>query len=188
MIEDEFFKDKYALLDVNILSEMTKSKRAEKFRSVFEFLKNNNIEIFLTDSTCFEFVGFSRNKTNYDFLKNWIKKFPIIPTRENDIKLATLISSIYKCCHSDISPKQISYCDCLYAAQIVKFEGRAFLVTTNIHDYPVSLFDIKKISIIEYDGKAVFVAFMAYNERKWRELKSKFENSGYEKTIATLTL
>lgn len=180
-MNNNVFKGKYALLDVNILSEIARKKRAEKFRPVLEFLKNNNIDIFVLDATRFEFVGFAGNQVDYDFLDSWIKRFPITLTKENDVELAILISSIYKCLHPDISPKQISYCDCLYAAQVIKYEGRAFLITTDVHDYPISIFDISKIEIINNNGKAVFVAFITFNKEKWGIAKRQFEKSGHKK-------
>lgn len=181
IMNDNEFKGKYALLDVNILSEIAKEKRAEKFRSVLEFLKNNGIDIFVLDATRFEFVGFAGNKIDYDFSDDWIKRFPIAPTTKDDVGLAILISSIYKCRHSDISPKQISYCDCLYASQIIKYKGRAFLITTDVHDYPISIFDISKIDIIDNNGRAIFAAFITFNKEKWENAKERFEKSGNDK-------
>jgi predicted nucleic acid-binding protein len=178
MAEDDFFKGKSALLDTNILSEMAKSKRAEKYRSVFEFLENMEISPFILDATRFEFIGFSTNKKDYDFLTDWIKQFPVANTRPEDVDKAILLSSLYRCKDPSISPKQISFCDCLHAVQLLKYEGRAFVITTDVHDYPLFLFDIEKTFVIDENGKAVFVGFITYNEEKWKEVNERFEKSG----------
>lgn len=181
MAEDDFFKNKFVLLDTNILSEMAKSKRAEKFRPVFEFLKLSDTSPFLLDATRFELIGFSKNSKDYEFLSDWVKQFPIANTRQEDIDTAIYISSLYKCRDPNISTKQISLCDCLHAAQLIKYKERAFIVTTDVHDYPLSLFDIKKTVVIDEGGRAVFVGFITYNESKWVEMSNRFAGSGIPK-------
>lgn len=179
---DEIFGNKHALLDVNILSEMATSKRSDKFRPVFDFLKKVNASPYIIDATCFEFAGFSNNSVDYKYLIDWLNNFPIVPTRDEEIKLAILISSIYKCKNPSINKQQISYPDLLYAAQIIKYRGKAFLVTTNINDYPVFLFNIPKIISIEQDsGSVVIVGFMTFNLHKWEETREHFETSGPRK-------
>lgn len=181
-METEYdFKHKFALLDVNILSQMIREKRAEKFRPVFEFLKQNNVEIFLIDATYFEFTAFVGNKKNYDVLSNWIGEFPILPCRLDDTKLASLLSSYYIHADPKLNKKQISYIDCLYAAQLVRYKERAFIVTTDIHDYPISIFDISKIVVLEDSQRAVIVAFITFNEDKWQAISHRFEASGNER-------
>ncbi|GEM_PF-3390213 len=180
MPSDYDFRNKFALLDVNILSQMVKEKRAEKFRPVFEFLKENNAEIFLTDATYFEFTAFSRTKKNHDFLENWINQFTIVTSGLQDIKSASLLSSYYTHADSQLNKKQISYCDCLYGAQLAKYKGLAFIVTTDMHDYPISLFDIAKVMIVEDGQKAVIVAFITFNEEKWKIISGRFDKSVYD--------
>jgi predicted nucleic acid-binding protein len=174
MAEDDFFNGKFAILDTNILSEMTRSKRAERFLSVFKFLKEKDVQPFLLDSTRFELIGFSTNKKDYDFLNEWIEQFPIVNARREDVDSAILLSSLYKCRDPSISPKQISYCDCLHATQLIKYKEKAFILTTDVHDYPLSLFDIKKIMVVDENSRAVFVGFITYNEGKWNELNKRF--------------
>lgn len=174
------FQNKYALLDTNILSEVSRSGEAGKFRPVFDFLKQNNIESFVLDITRFEFIGFSTNKVDYDLCSSFIKRYPIISTKESDVNLATLLSSVYKCCNPNISPKQISFCDCLHAAQMIKFKEKVFVVTTDIHDYPILIFDIKKIMVVEENGRAVLVAFFMLNVEKWNKMQNCFLKSGYK--------
>lgn len=179
MTESELFTEKFALLDVNILSEMSKPKRAKKFRPVFDLLKKYNVEIFIIDATKFEFTAFSTNEKDFERLANWLAQFTIAPTTPKDIELAARLSSMYKCRNPNISSKQISYPDCLYGAQLIKYKQRAFIVTTNFNDYPLFLFDIEKSMIIEEDnGQGVVVAFMFLNDKKLEDLQKSFEASG----------
>lgn len=171
---DYSFKDKWCILDTNILSAMAKEKRAEKFRSVFDFLIDNGNEPYCLNATAFEFLGFSGNKKEYEKLNSWIKKFNVVNVREDDNDQAIHISSLYKNRDPSLNSKQISYCDCLHAAQLVKREGKAFLVTTDIHDYPISLFDISKIMVIEEGPRALLVGFITFNSQKWTEAQRAF--------------
>lgn len=177
MLNEYDFKNKYALLDVNILSQMFKEKRAEKFRPVFEFLKKNSIAIFLIDATYFEFTSFIADKRRNDLMADWINQFSIHECRFEDIKLASLLSSYYAHADPNLNKKQISYADCLYATQLVKFGGRAFIITTDIHDYPVSVFDISKVEVVEDGQRALVVAFVTYNKEKWQALSDRFNKS-----------
>ncbi len=160
---------------------MANTSRSEKFRPVFDFLKEQNALPFILDVTRFEFIGFSGNKVSYNKRRALIenqKRFPIVSTRDEDIKQAALLSSIYKQINPNISPKQISLCDCLNASQIIRFQGSAFLVTTDIHDYPLSVFDIGKLMHINDNGKAIIVAFITFNKEKWENAQKHFEQSG----------
>ncbi|MBI2120845.1 MAG: type II toxin-antitoxin system VapC family toxin [Parcubacteria group bacterium] len=173
--EDDNFANTYALLDTNILSQMPKENRAEKFRPVFEFLKERRISIFLTDAVYFEFTGFQQNKNDRDSLKKWVEQFPRVDTRFEDVERAALLSSCYKNTDPSLNTRQISYPDCLHASQILKYEGRAFIITADIHDYPVSIFDISKVMMIEDGKRAVVVGFITYNEKKWLKAVNNFE-------------
>ncbi|MDE1970034.1 MAG: hypothetical protein KGI50_00430 [Patescibacteria group bacterium] len=181
MTDETFWKDKSVILDTNILSQLAKEKRADKFRPVFDFFKNNNIDPLLIDATYFELLGFTANKSDFDFLAEWVKQFPILPTKSEDVELASLLSSYYKNLDPELNKKQISYCDCLHAAQLIKFGGRVFIVTTDIHDYPISIFDIKSIQIIEDNKKAVLVGFITFNKEKLEKARINFEKSIQEK-------
>lgn len=176
------FDNKWALLDTNIFIEMAEGKqRANTYKPVFEFLKEKKCEIILLDSTYFELMSFSGNKKDYDFLYSWINNFPILLSRKEDIERASLISSYYKNSDNKLNKQQISYCDCLLAALTIKYKGRVFVVTKDIHDYPVTIFDLSKIMIIEDTKKAVVVGFVTYNEEKLLRAKDNFDRSAVQK-------
>lgn len=178
MKDDEYFKNKYVILDTNILSQMMKEHRALKFRPIFDFLQEHNAAPFLTDAIFFEVVGFINNKEERKFVISALKKFafPKLPITTEDVETAILLSSCYKQADPNISSKQISFCDCLNAAQLVHYGDKAFIVTADIHDYPISIFDIKKVQIIEDGRQAVVVGFITYNAKKWGDAKKAFEN------------
>ena len=182
MSDQSDFLRKYALLDTNILKEMSQeTKRSAAFRPVFEFMKEMEMVPFILDATKFEFMGYSTNKKEFESLRTYIESpvFWMPHSEPRDIELATELSAIYKCKNPSISPKQISLVDCLHAAQIVKYEGRALVVTTDINDYPSFLFDSKKyFQIEESGGNTTFVAFKTFNEEKWVTLKKDFDTSG----------
>ena len=180
MMKTEYdFTRKFSLLDTNILKEMTqKTKRSESFRPLFQFLKDKDISLFIIEPTRFELVGYNTNRSDFDKLNTWIGKFPSLPLTKEDISSATMLSSLYKSKNSSINPKQISFIDCLYAAQVIKYKGMAFIVTNDVNDYPNFLFDMPHyIPIEEMDGATSFVGFKTYNENKWVKLQENFNTS-----------
>ena len=180
MSEDFEFAHTAALLDTNIWKEMTlKTKRAESFRPLFEFLRENNMVPFLTDATKFELLGFSTSKKSFDFFDGFISVFWTHALTRDDIELATKIACMYKVRSPEISPKQISFVDCLHAAYMRRFKRRAVLITADINDYPSFLFDLVRcMPIDEGNGTTSFVGFKATNEEKWAELEASFNKSG----------
>ncbi len=166
-----------AILDTNILTQLARGKRAQAYKSIFEFLIKHEHEIFLLDASKFEFVGFSGNKTDYEALSKWISQFSIYNTRPEDVERAILLSSLYKILDPHLNTKQISYCDCLYAAQLIKYKENVFLIAADIHDFPVSIFDVRHVEIIEDNRRATVVAFITYNEEKWQLAQAKFRES-----------
>ena len=174
---DLFPRYSSAILDANILMQLARGKRAEAYRPIFEFLVKNGHEIFLLDASKFELVGFAGNKTDYDYLSNWISQFTILSARREDVEAAIVLSSFYKLLDPSLNVKQISFCDCLYAAQLVRYKENIFLVTADIYDFSISIFDIKHIEIIEDNRRATIVAFVSYNDEKWKSAQSKFSES-----------
>lgn len=176
------FNNKFALLDTNIIKAfLDTSKNAERFKPLFEFLRLHNVTpIVISKITSFEFVGYSTNKKAYDELKGWLEnQFDTSAIYPKDYDTATKLSSMYKCKNPSISPKQISFVDCIYAAQLLRFKGAAFVVTTDLNDYPAFLFDMPQhFAIEESTGTTTFFGFKTFNESKLKELELRFNKSG----------
>jgi hypothetical protein len=175
------FDNRRALLDTNIVGEfIDQSKRsALKFKPVFEFLKRKRVNPFVLNATIFEFVGYSTHKQVYDERQKLIKRLPVSKVTAADMEMAQYLSSVYKFISAEISPKQISYVDCLHAAQLVRLKEEAFIVTTDVNDYPSFLFDISHVIPISTDGgKTTFVTFKTYNDQKWNDICARFDSSG----------
>ncbi len=176
--EKDYYRNKWVILDTNILTEISKEKRAGKYRPVFDFLEleKNNIKPYLLKSTYFELAGFSGNKKDFDSINEFVKRFKISSITDEDIELATLLSNYYKnSIGNDLS--KISFCDCLHAAKIIKNKGDVFLITSDIHDYPITIFDLKNLLIIDNSKKASIIGFITYNHEKWKKAESDFKKS-----------
>ena len=174
------FHKKPALLDTNILSAMAKQGRAERYRPVFDFLLENGCELFISDATRFEFLGYNSSKAEYDSLSDWLSDFVCQPITSDEVRNAGLLSCMYKNHSPAISPKQISFVDCINGALLaMRFKHRAFIVTTDLSDYPSFLFDMAHhIPIDDGNGATHFVGFKIYNEEKLSSLEAAFARSG----------
>ena len=161
-----------------------KSKRSESFRPIFEFLKVNNVEPFIIEAARFELAGYSTNKIDFESTKDYLEQFTCLPIRREDIDTAMELSSMYKCKNPSISAKQISFADCLHAAQLIRYKEKAFIVTTDINDYPAFLFDMyEHVAIEELDGRISFVGLKTFNSQKWSGLQKTFAKSGRRSSI-----
>ncbi len=175
------FSHKAALLDNNVIKAfLDGSKDANRFKEVVNFLRDNEAHLYIVKRiTEFEFVGFANNKVAYDQLQKWINNFDGLPPQAEDFDIATKLSAMYKCKNPNISPKQISFVDCLYAAHLLRVKDRAFIVTTDLNDYPSFLFDTSKyFPIEESGGNTSFVAIKTFNADKLKELEESFNKSG----------
>ncbi len=174
------FKRKFALLDTNILVEIARrTNKSDDFKPVFEFLEENETQIFITDATKFEFLSFYNNKKDFDAYEKLLNPFTCVPLIPKDIELATKLKAMYRCRDSNIDKKQISFIDCLQATQVIKHKTSSFIITTDVNDYPSFLFDLVHIIPIEKDsGQTVFVVFKIFNEAKWKNLENRYDLSG----------
>lgn len=171
----------FALLDTNILRAfLDHTKESSRFSEVIGFLREHNIHPYIIHRiTDFEFVGYSTNKKAYTELNTWISQFDGLPPNPEDYENAKLLSAMYKCKNPSINPRQISFVDCLYAAQLIRFPERAFIVTTDLNDYPSFLFDMPKhFAIEDKTGTTSFVGFKVLNRKKFDELTEVFDKSG----------
>lgn len=175
------FKNKFALLDTNVLKAfLDETKQSSRFAPVLSFLKEQNAYPYIIQRiTDFEFSGYSTSKRFYDESSTYINQFDGLPPMPDDFENAKLLSAMYKCANPSINPKQISFVDCLYAAQLVRVKERAFIVTTDLNDYPAFLFDMPyHIPIEEPGGSTIFVGFKTFNQEKYNLLLQRFQKSG----------
>lgn len=174
------FANKFALLDSNVLRALLDAtKTSSRFEPVLSFLKESNAFPYIIKRiTDFEFVGFSNNKNAYNQLDSYINQFDGLPPDPKDFELAKKLSAMYKCANPSINPRQISFVDCLYAAQLLRVQDRAFIVTTDLNDYPSFLFDMPHhIALEESGGSTSFVGFKTFNPIKYLALQERFDRS-----------
>lgn len=171
------FNNRYAILDTNILSKMVDERRAEQYEPVFTFLKKNNVDLLILKATYFEFLGFNPNKGIYDLNKEWIERLTMLPVKDEDLENATYLSALYK--HMDVSMNnnQISLVDCLHGAALVKFKEKMVIVTTDLHDYPITIFDLVRTDSITDGRKVVIVGYFTFNKSKYEKAVKSFNKS-----------
>ena len=70
--------------------------------------------------------------------------------------------------------RQISFVDCLVAAQLMKYKGNLFLATLDNSDYPLFIFDRLKILTIDIGKEILNIGIYAFNQSKYEMCEAGF--------------
>jgi len=179
MDKQGILQDKYILFDTNILSKST-HKGWPLLKSLFDELQDCNCVLYTIDAVYFEFLSFAKNPKEYLRLKYWIENFPGLirnPTVQDDIKQAIYLSAFYSNKIHSQDRRQISYTDCLLAAQLVKFKDKVVLLTTDFRDFPNIIFDRIKVQAIDLGDEVMTIAFIQFNLDKYNKTESDFKKA-----------
>ena len=109
---ENVFANKFILLDTNVLISMIKYPIF--FTRYFHRFRTLNMSPYITDGISFEFLRYSKTKSEFNRKESWLlnNDITVIHSHLEDVKVATLLSSIYTNKHAtDI--KQVSFIDAL---------------------------------------------------------------------------
>jgi predicted nucleic acid-binding protein len=183
----EKIKGKHLLLDTNIIiSASHYSKREIKLWDDFlvGLRRDFGVEFVIDWSVKFEFLRGSKTKS--DFLgKEGILNFLVGGDRielnidDSVMKDAVELSNLYARKNPRLT-KQISFADCLLAAQAKKFYSekvgnQLFILSMDLFDFPLCIFDRIKIFTIDAKTEILNIGVFSFNQKKYLELKREFD-------------
>ncbi|HBH46407.1 MAG: hypothetical protein A2445_05325 [Candidatus Jacksonbacteria bacterium RIFOXYC2_FULL_44_29] len=169
-MKDELLKNKSILLDTNIL--IAYSKYTNHLDPFFSYLTKHDSIPYITDAISFEFLRYSCTGGEFKKLEGWLlaQDMPMIHSKPEDVETATKLSVMYANKRM-ADKKQVSFVDMLNAAQLIRYKDEIVLMTTDIHDYPLGIFDRIGVQAIDVVDQVLTVAFIRYNEQKYKKCR-----------------
>lgn len=73
--------------------------------------------------------------------------------------------------------KQISFIDCLVAAQLMKYKNKLCLATIDNDDYPLFIFDRNKLITIDTEKEIINIGIYTFNEEKYKKCLDDFKKA-----------
>lgn len=175
----ELLKNKYLLLDTNLLINI--AKKGAAFAPFLNDLEKLNVTSVIDRAIKFEFLRGCQNKEDLQGKEEYLdllfgKKRFELPDGLKIFELATEISNFYTWKNNKFV-KQISPIDCLIAAQMVNYnnghkENNLFLATSDNYDFP--LFDRLTIFTVDAGDKIVNIGIYGFNETSYNDIKKRF--------------
>lgn len=174
-------ENKHLLLDTNSLVSLI--KHARFYADFFNQLEKYQIKSVIDYSVKFEFLRGSNTKRDYEIKQEYLdillgeNRIELISTNEI-FENAREIANIYTRKDSKLT-KQISFADCLIAAQMKKFNEqkpeRLFLATIDNNDFPLFIFDRIFIFTIDTEREIINMGIYRFNKEKYERLKKDFK-------------
>ena len=174
-------RNKHLLFDTNVLISVVKNTTC--YNEFFNIIEELKIKSAIDCTIKFEFLRGASTKGDlekkYSYLdillgeEDRLELFVDKETFENAIE----ISNLYARKKPSLT-KQISFGDCLIAAQMKKYNNggsnNLFLATIDNNDFPLFLFDRISIHTIDTEEKIINVGIYSFNNDKYNELKRNF--------------
>jgi hypothetical protein len=176
------FKGEHILLDTNLLITLVKDIGFGFFDDFLNELKNLNIKSVVEEATLFEFKRGSRKQSDVinkdNFLRLLLGKDPMVLSPSKEImNNAEDLAILYSHKNPTLS-KQISFIDCLVAAQLMKYKNNKLcLATIDNNDYPLFIFNRDKLITIDTGKEIINIGIYTFNEEKYRKCKHDFKKS-----------
>ena len=172
--------NRHLLLDTNAIVSLI--KHARFYVDFFNQLEKYQIKSVIDYSVKFEFLRGSNTKLDYEIKREYLdillgeNRIELISTNEI-FENAREIANIYTRKDAKLT-KQISFADCLIAAQMKKFNekspDRLFLATINNNDFPLFIFDRIHIFTIDTEKEIINMGIYRFNVSKYEKLQKDF--------------
>ncbi len=175
-------KGEHLLIDTNLLINISKYSKHGYFDAFLKQLEFLKIKSVVEEGILFEFRRGSRTKKHLDAKDEFLAY--LLGGEKNQIVLqsygskeifekAQELSVLYN--NKDIRlANQISFVDCLVAAQLMKFGDRLFLATLDNKDYPLFIFDRIKLLAIDAEEEIINIGIYAFNKDKYEKCRKDF--------------
>jgi len=169
----DFLLNKHILIDTCFL--IKSYENAPFFKGLFSIFKNLNCVPVIHQLIEAEFVRGSKTNQFYQTKKQHLAIFDgfMLPVAKEIIDNSIAISMIYA--NKGYLNTQISIVDCVNAGILQKYLNNLFLITLDIQDYPLILFDRLKIIPIDA-GRDVFTCgIYKFNNIKFNQCLIDFK-------------
>jgi|GEM_PF-735231 len=174
-------ENKYLLLDTNMLISI--AKNGDSFVDFFNDLEKYNVKSIIDYAVKFEFLRGAKTESDSKHKEEYLdillgeNRAELVSTNEI-FENAREISNIYARKDQKLT-KQISFADCLIAAQMKKYNengsgDRLFLATIDNNDFPLFVFDRIKIYTVDFGTEIINVGIYRFNKEKYEVLKNGF--------------
>ncbi len=174
----EQLKDKFILLDTNVL--IHSSKNTEEYSSFYSALHSHNVKAVLEECVRFEFlrsVSDKKERKEYELLLSLLTGSAsdpwVLPVSSETFATAKDIANLYT---RDNKPK-IEFGDCMIAAQMHKYAGSGlYLATENHNDFPRILFELVCTHVVDVSKRGELHTIGIYKFRidNYKKLMEKF--------------
>ncbi|MDR3548839.1 MAG: hypothetical protein P4M11_11340 [Candidatus Pacebacteria bacterium] len=183
----EQFKDKYLLLDANIL--INYAKYARLLDRILRGFDDLNVTTVLDEMVRFEFLRYAVSSNETNALKNFLKTIFKLDDKEIDtpysqptteiIHYATEIANIYAW---RLKNQKISLVDCFLAARMRKLNetrpDRVYLASADSTDFPSLLFDRVGIDTVDLGENILNICFYRFNRDKFSSVYAEYKSQG----------
>jgi len=162
----DLLKQKWVIFDTNIVTKVLHNP--EHFQGFYDKLKNEFEIIPSTNYLLrFELLRIAKGKKENERISKFFKNnYSEIPIDQNTLNIAEHFCSLYNHCKTQKNQNQISLVDIITAAQIVQYKGRVMLVTKDLNDFPVDIFDRVKVFNIDTEKEVHTIGLYSFNEEK----------------------
>lgn len=175
----EVIKDKHLLLDTNLLIYSAKNK--EVLLPFFDEVHNLNVTSVIDQTIKFKFLRGCKTKedlqTKQEYLDLLLGSNRMeLPVDKNIFEKARLISNIY-CRKNSQYAKQISFGDCLIAAQMIKYNlnrSELFIATTDNNDFPIFIFNRVDVITLHDDNNIFNIGIYGINQTELKIYENLF--------------
>jgi len=175
----KLIKNKHVFIDTCILINYSKTEYGqEEYSKFFTWLKGLDAVFVISDACYFEFCRASRNREEFESRKKFITGLvdAQLPVTNKIMTIATAIGTLYAQERPNYS-KSVSLQDCINASFLIGKKD-ILLISNDLQDYPVSLFDCHYLYPIEVrtQGKTEIhaVGFFELNVEKLKNEIKKF--------------
>lgn len=177
----DIIKDKHLILDTNLLIYVAKNR--EIFSPFFDKIRQLNVVSVIDQTIKFEFLRGCTTKEDLQIKQEYLDLLlgsnrMELPVDKSIFEKARLISNIY--CRKNINyAKQISFGDCLIAAQMIKYNSTSrnelFIATTDNSDFPTFIFNRVDVITLHDDNTIFNIGIYGINQKSFNSKVEDFD-------------
>ncbi len=157
---------KHILFDSCVVGELFKD--ISSLKDLLELLEKEECVLCINNFIKLEFLRIAQKQSEYKQLEEFLNKhFFLLPTTPDIYESAFQLASIYNLCN--VKNKQISITDILNGTFLQKYSQNLLLLTLDIYDYPLGIFNRVSVGVSDIGEKIITWAIYEFNSIKYKE-------------------